>query len=104
MIVDSHGEHLLGVVLSDHIIVQKRLDLLGLQQINIAEIRSFAVWLSGKLLLQDLRAQLNAVVADKDIVGTGDQLSHLVLRLPAEGTSNLVVCSAWHLITSLYKS
>lgn len=38
-----------------------------------------------QLLIKDLVAEIDALVADVN-AGTGDQLAHLVLRLPAERT------------------
>ena len=79
MVVDGHREHALGVALPDHIIVEMLADLErrrnavpGLHQ------RGFG------LLADDVVAQLDALVADEH-GGPGDELPHLVLRLPAEG-------------------
>ena len=100
MVIDSHGEHLLGCLLSYHVLVEKLLNLLRLQQIDAAEINALRILCVAQLLLQNLRAQLNTVVTDIYAVGTGDHLSYLILRFPAEGTSDIVVLSAWHSPTS----
>ena len=41
-----------------------------------------------KGLLEDLRARLDALVADERVARTLDQLANLVLGLPAEGAAN----------------
>ena len=52
MVINRYGEHLLGVVLSDDILIEKFFDFLRLQQVDSAEIRSF--FLIGKFLFQNL--------------------------------------------------
>ena len=100
MIVHSNGQYLFGFILANHILVQKFLDLLRLQQINPAEIRSFAAAVR-KFLFQNLRTKLNTVITDIYIIRTSDQLSHLILGFPAKRAADLVVLSAWHTPTSI---
>ena len=49
---------------------------------------------SGELLVDDLVAEIDALVADVD-AGAGDQLLDLTLRLPAEGAEKLLVGVGW---------
>jgi hypothetical protein len=44
----------------------------------------------GQLLVDDLVAEVDALIADVD-AGTGDQLLDLTLRLPAEAAEELLV-------------
>lgn len=80
MVVDSDGQNLLGTLLTDHILIEDRTDLLGRRQfVRIALGLCFL-----HLLADDVVAQIYALVADKDR-GSGDQLAHFVLALAAEG-------------------
>lgn len=81
MVINRYGEHLLGVVLSDDILIKKFFDFLRLQQVDSAEIRSF--FLIGKFLFQNLRAEFDTVIADIYIICASDQFSNLILCLAA---------------------
>src|SRR5690606_16920939 len=72
----------------DDVLVQDLPDLLGLG--NAAQVR---VALLVELLLDDLVAQLDALVADVN-AGTGDQLLDLLLHLAAEGALELALLIA----------
>jgi hypothetical protein len=78
MIVDGDREHLLGVALADHVIVQHLADFLRRRN-AIARLhqRGFV------LLTDDVHAQFNALVADENR-GPRDQLADFVLALAAE--------------------
>ena len=78
VVVDGHRQDLLGVLLTDHVVVQELEDLLGLGQLLEGELGGV-----GQLLGDDVVAQLDALVADVD-TRPGDQLLHLLLRLAAE--------------------
>src|SRR5437588_1502235 len=80
VVVDGDGEDLLRQLLPDDVVVQEVVDLAGLGKLVEADLRGL-----GELLLDDLVAEVDALVADVD-AGTGDQLLDLLLRLPAEGT------------------
>jgi hypothetical protein len=60
-------------------------DLLRLRQVLQLEARG-----DGQLLVDDLVAEVNALVADVD-AGAGDQLLDLALGLPAEAAEKLFV-------------
>src|SRR5207237_8269341 len=78
MIVHRDREHLLGVILTNHVVVENLAYLLWSGD-AVARLhqRGFV------LLANDVHAQLDALVADKDGRG-GDELAHLVLALAAE--------------------
>ena len=82
MVINRYGEHLLGVVLSDDILIEKFFDFLRLQQVDSAEIRSF--FLIGKFLFQNLLAEFDTVIADIYIICASDQFSNLILCLAAK--------------------
>ena len=79
VVVDGDREDLLRVVLTDDVVVQELEDLTRLGQLVEAQLGGL-----GELLLDDLVAEVDALVADVD-PGTGDQLLDLLLRLAAEG-------------------
>src|SRR5207249_9826667 len=79
VVVDGDGEDLLGVLLADDVVVEEVVDLTRLRQLVEAHLGGLR-----QLLLDDLVAEIDALVADVD-AGTGDQLLDLLLRLAAEG-------------------
>ena len=85
VVVDGDREHLLGVVLADHVVVQ---DLVDLERRRHAVARLHQRGLV--LLADDVHAQLDAFVADED-GRAGDQLADLVLALAAEGAIERVL-------------
>jgi len=106
VVVDSHGEHFLGLLLAHHLGIEKRFDLQGLG--NRGQGGS---WLGGffrrgfagrirsgpgtalnlnKFLIKDLVTEIDAFIADVD-PGPGDQLAHLLLGLAAERTLQIGV-------------
>ena len=78
VVVDRHRQDLLGLVLADDVVVEEVVDLAGLGQLVEAQVAGL-----GQLLLDDLVAQVDALVADVH-AGAGDELLHLLLRLAAE--------------------
>ena len=79
MVVDRHREHLLGVLLADHVIVQNAADFLrGRNPVAGLHERRF------RLLADDVHAQLDAFIADENRRAS-DQLANLMLALAAEG-------------------
>jgi hypothetical protein len=85
VVVDRYGESALGAVLADDVFVQNVVDLARLRKILELEGRR-----SGELLIDDLVAEVDALVADID-AGAGDQLLDLPLRLAAEAAEELLV-------------
>src|SRR5262249_17923394 len=78
VIVDRDREHLLGVILTDDIVVENFAYLLrGRNAVARLHEGGFI------LLADDVHAQLDALVADK-YGRAGDELAHLVLALAAE--------------------
>ena len=78
VVVDGDREDLLRLLLTDDVVVQELVDLTRLGQLVEAELGGL-----GELLLDDLVAEIDALVADVD-AGAGDQLLDLLLRLAAE--------------------
>ena len=80
VVVDGDREGLLRGVLADDVAVEELEDLLGLGQLVPLELSRL-----GELLLDDLVAQVDALVADVD-ARSRDELLYLLLALPAERT------------------
>src|SRR5829696_3448597 len=85
VVVDGDGERALGRLLADDVLLQDRVDLLRLRQVLDVERAG-----ARELLVDDLVAEIDALVADVD-AGAGDQLLHLALRLSAEAAEKLFV-------------
>jgi hypothetical protein len=85
VVVDRDRERALGRVLADDVVVEDVVDLSRLRQVLELE----GGW-SGQLLVDDLVAEIDALVADVD-AGAGDQLLDLPLRLAAEAAEKLLV-------------
>ena len=85
VVVDGDGERALGLLLADHVVVQDAVDLTRAREVVEVELGG-----AGQLLVDDLVAEIDALVADVD-AGAGDQLLDLPLRLPAEGAQKLLV-------------
>src|SRR6516165_3906697 len=78
VIMNRDREHLLGVILTDDIVVENFAYLLGGRN-AIARLHQRGL----VLLVDDVHAQFDALVAD-DYGRAGDELAHLVLALAAE--------------------
>jgi hypothetical protein len=85
VVVDRDREGALGPLLADHVLLEDVVDLPGLRQVLELERRR-----SRELLVDDLVAEIDALVADVD-AGAGDQLLDLPLRLAAEAAEKLLV-------------
>jgi hypothetical protein len=83
MVVDGDRKDALGVVLADHVLIERAADRLRVE----GEARLRILRCGGPaILVEDVLAELDALVADVD-AGPGDQLVDLVLALPAEGAA-----------------
>jgi hypothetical protein len=80
VVVDGHGERLLRPVLPDHVGVQELADLHGLGKLFPLDLARL-----GQLFLDDLVAQVDALIADVD-TWAGDELLYLLLGFSTEGT------------------
>ena len=89
VVVDRDGQRSLGALLADDVLVEDRVDLLRLGQGVELEAGS-----RGQLLVDDLVAEIDALVADVD-AGARNQLLDLTLGLPAEAAEELLVRISW---------
>src|SRR5690606_31550123 len=98
VVVDGDGERLLRLVLADDVLVEEVVDLPRLRQALQRALRRF-----GEFFLDDLVAEIDALVADVD-PGARDELPYLLLALAAERALEQVaaVTDACHLIALLY--
>src|ERR671918_692357 len=85
VVVDGDRERALGLLLADDVVVQDRVDLLRPREVVEVELRR-----RGQLLVDDLVAEIDALVADVD-ARAGDELLHLPLALAAEAAEKLLV-------------
>jgi hypothetical protein len=85
VVVDRDRERALRLLLRDDVVVEDRIDVLRAGQVLEVERGR-----SRQLLVDDLVAEIDALVADVD-AGPGDQLLDLALRLPAEAAEELLV-------------
>ena len=93
VVVHGDGQHALRALLPDDVLVQHRDDLLrGAQPRPLPLDRRAGAGL--RLLVDDLLAQIDALVADVDGTGPRDQALHLILVLPAERAVVLDTASA----------
>ncbi len=83
VVVNSHGKRLLGILLSDNILIQNRPNILWLRNILQLNFHIFA-----ELFLNDLIAELYTFIADVD-AGTCNEFSDLFLGLAAKRTFQL---------------
>ena len=79
VVVDRDREGLLGDVLADDVLLEEVEDLARLGQVVEPQLAGL-----GELLLDDLVAEVDALVADVD-TGARDELLDLLLRLATEG-------------------
>src|SRR5438874_2139810 len=78
VIVDGNREHLLGVILTNHIVVENLADFLRRRNaVARLDQRGFV------LLADDIHAQFDALVANEN-GRTSNELAHFVLALAAE--------------------
>ena len=63
MIIDGNGDDLLGLILTDDILVEFLLDFAGFQQVNL-EISFFLLLVAGTGFAQHLIGDTDAVFAD----------------------------------------
>jgi hypothetical protein len=85
VVVDGDRERSLGLLLRDDVVVEDGVDVARARQVVEVELGR-----SGQLLVDDLVAEIDALVADVD-AGAGDQLLHLALALAAEAAEELLV-------------
>jgi hypothetical protein len=85
VVIDGDREGALGVFLPDHVFLEHLVDLAWLRQVLQLEGGR-----GGQLLVDDLVAEIDALVADVD-AGAGDQFLNLALRLAAEAAKELLV-------------
>ena len=85
VVVDGHRQAAFGLLLTDHVLVQDVVDLP-----RLGEILDVEAGRSGELLIDDLVAEVDALVADIH-AGSSDQLLDLPLGLAAEAAKQLFV-------------
>ena len=87
MAVDGDRQDLLGVLLADHIVVQELVDLFGFGQLVEPHLGGIS-----QLLLDDVVAQFDALIADVD-TRSRNELANLLLRLTAEAALDEVAAT-----------
>ena len=80
MVVHGDGQRTFGLFLANHVMIKVGLDFRRRRQISAAFASGIA---GGQLITDDLVAQVNALVADKDR-RTGDQLLYFMLAFTAK--------------------
>jgi hypothetical protein len=85
VVVDGDGEGALRLFLRDDVVVQDRVDVTRARKVVEVELRG-----SGELLVDDLVAEVDALVADVD-PRPCDELLDLPLTLAAETAEQLLV-------------
>ena len=85
VVVDRDGERALRLLLGDDVVVEDGVDVLRPRE--VVEVERCG---GGELLVDDLVAEIDALVADVD-AGPGDELLHLPLTLAAEAAEQLFV-------------
>jgi hypothetical protein len=88
VVVDRDRERALRLLLGDHVVVQDGVDVERLREVVEVELGG-----ARQLLVDDLVAEIDALVADVD-ARTGNQLLDLSLRLAAEAAKELFVALA----------
>jgi len=83
MVVDGYREHLLGAVLADDVRVQVFIDLRRCRQLGQRQTRLCSSG-RGRFFVDDLSAQVHALVADIDRSGPCDQPPDLILAFATE--------------------
>jgi hypothetical protein len=86
VVVDGDREGPLGGLLTDDILLEDLVDLTRFRQV----LQLDPTARRGQLLVDDLVAEVDALVADVD-AGPGDQLLDLALRLATEAAEELLV-------------
>ena len=84
VVVDRHGQNLLGALLTDHVLLEKSSDLDGLGNRPGLPGKGLPLFLSEHLI-----AEFDALVADV-YRGTFDDLVYLTLSAPAERTAHVI--------------
>ena len=102
VVVDGNGQHLLGILLPDHIVIEMSADLMrGRQLVTIALGRDLA-----DLFADDVVAQLDALITYVD-GRASDQLAHFMLAFAAkravEQLITLTLAFFCHSATSFYQ-
>ena len=80
VVVDGDREDLLGALLADDVLVERVVDLARVGQLRCGRLRARRL---EHLLVDDLPAEIDALVADVDALAR-DQLADLLLALAAE--------------------
>ena len=80
MIVNGDRQHLLGTLLTDHVLVENLLDLLRLRQLVAARLAGVF-----ELFANDVVTEFDALIAD-EYGGSRDQLADFVLAFAAKRT------------------
>ena len=89
--VDGHGQHLLGVLLADHVLVELGDDFA--RRGNLGE-ELLAGAAAAPLLLEDRLAKLDALAADVDVARSFDQRTDVAIALAAERTKGVLLRGA----------
>ena len=86
MIVNSYGKCLLGIILSDHILIQDTVDLFRFQKVDPCFIICLMI-IHTEFFFHDLGADPDTFITNICSIRTCDQLAYLIFSLMAKGAS-----------------
>src|SRR5437763_17048058 len=91
MAVHGHGQHALGLLLADDVLIEVIDDCPGRGNLGEGLLAGAPL---ATLLVQDVLTQVDAFAADVDVAGSFDQRSDVAIALAAETTEGVIALGA----------